>query len=96
MPSHRQLLRSRKRLWDLYRFPGFRPSPTVRGIFGDPHARIITLTRREKKRAAAAAGASTAPGTIASRGLSGICPAATAASTWNSTSDAWRAGSAAR
>src|SRR5438445_11302776 len=38
-----------RRLWDAYRFPGFRPSPTVTGIFGEPHARIITLTRRSKK-----------------------------------------------
>jgi hypothetical protein len=27
-----------------------RPSPTVAGIFGDPLARIITLTRRSKNR----------------------------------------------
>src|SRR4029453_9822398 len=38
-----------RRLWDAYRFPGFRPGPTVTGIFGEPHARIITLTRRSKK-----------------------------------------------
>ena len=37
-----------RRLWDAYRFPGFQPSPTVTGIFGDPHARVITLTRRSK------------------------------------------------
>ncbi len=35
-----------RRLWDAYRFPGVRPSPIVTGIFGDPHARILTLTRR--------------------------------------------------
>ena len=32
-----------RRLWDVYRFSGFRPNPTVAGIFGDPHARILTL-----------------------------------------------------
>ena len=37
-----------RRLWDAYRFPGFCPGPTVTGIFGEPHARIITLTRRSK------------------------------------------------
>jgi hypothetical protein len=31
-------------------FPGFRPEQTVRGIFGDPKARVITLKRRSKKR----------------------------------------------
>jgi hypothetical protein len=38
-----------RRLWDTYMFPGFRPQPTVRGVFGDPKARIITLARRAKK-----------------------------------------------
>jgi hypothetical protein len=41
----------RRRLWDAYAFPGFRPLPTVRGVFGDPKARVITLKRRSKKRA---------------------------------------------
>src|SRR2546428_13040167 len=45
----------RRRLWDTYWFPGFRPQPTVHGIFGDPKARVITLNRRSKKRAAGAA-----------------------------------------
>src|SRR2546429_9282970 len=45
--------RRRRRLWDTYSFPGFRPEPTVRGIFGDPKARVITLKRRSKKRLAA-------------------------------------------
>src|SRR5216683_989926 len=39
-----------RRLWDTYWFPGFRPEQTVRGIFGDPKARVITLKRRSKKR----------------------------------------------
>jgi hypothetical protein len=39
----------RRRLWDTYCFPGFRPEQTVRGIFGDPKARVITLKRRSKK-----------------------------------------------
>src|SRR5262252_5461541 len=39
-----------RRLWDTYSFSGFRPEQTVRGIFGDPNARIITLKRRSKKR----------------------------------------------
>jgi len=40
----------KRRLWDTYAFPGFRPESTVRGIFGDPKARIIRLRRRSKKR----------------------------------------------
>ena len=40
-----------KRLHDLYRFPGFVPLPKVRGVFGDSRAVVITLRRRQKKRA---------------------------------------------
>ena len=42
-----------KKLEDAYCFPGFNPQPIIRGVFGDPFARVITLTRREKKRHAA-------------------------------------------
>src|ERR1017187_587304 len=38
----------KKRLEDAYRFPGFRPSRWVRGVFGDPQARIMLLERRQK------------------------------------------------
>ncbi len=34
---------------DTYTFPGFRPEPAVRGVFGDPKARVIPLKRRSKK-----------------------------------------------
>jgi hypothetical protein len=44
--------RRKRRLWDAYAFPGFGPETTVRGIFGDPKARIVRLKRRSKKRAA--------------------------------------------
>ena len=49
--------RRRRRLWDAYAFPGFRPERTVRGIFGDPKARIVRLKRRSKKSAAPTCGA---------------------------------------
>src|SRR4051794_21422267 len=55
----------RRRLWDTYSFPDFRPEQTVRGVFGDPKARVITLKRRSKKPLAAAAVASRWAGTIA-------------------------------
>jgi hypothetical protein len=48
----------KRRLWDAYVFPDFRPEATVRGIFGDPKARIIRLRRRSKKRGALVAVAS--------------------------------------
>ena len=45
----------KKSLLDEYRFPGFRPRATVKGIFGDPKARVIRLERTQKKRFAAVA-----------------------------------------
>ena len=38
-----------KRLLDEYLFPGFHPAIKIKGKFGDPNARIITLKRRQKK-----------------------------------------------
>ena len=38
-----------RRLKDEYQFEGFRAGGTVRGIFGDPFARVIKLERRQKK-----------------------------------------------
>ena len=32
----------KRRRWDAYAFPGFRPQSTVRRVFGDPKARVIT------------------------------------------------------
>jgi hypothetical protein len=72
------------RLPDTYRFPGFRPVAVVRGIFGDPKVRIVTLQRRRKKRPAASAVNPSVPITTASRGASATCPVATPGSTWRS------------
>jgi transposase len=66
-----------RRLWDTYSVPGFRPEPTVRGIFGDPNARVITLKRRSKKRRAAVVVASRWAGTTARSGACAIFRAAT-------------------
>jgi len=85
-----------RRLWDAYRFPGFRPSPTVIGIFGDPLARIITLTRRSKKPRAAPAVGSSAAGTIVGADAFAISGAAICASTSTSKSGAWLVARAAR
>jgi hypothetical protein len=78
----------RRRLADGYTFPGFRALATVRGVFGDPRVRVITLVRRSKKRSAAHAVVCTAAGTIAKPGASAISPAATRVSTSTSKSDA--------
>jgi len=90
-PANRQ-----RRLWDAYAFPGFRPQCTVRGVFGDPKARVIALVRRSKKRSAAAVDERTGGGTIGARAARAICPAAMHASTSNSRYGAYGARAAAQ
>src|SRR5215813_14673476 len=43
--------RRERRLWDTYAFGGFRVQPTVRGVFGDPKARLVSLGTAVKKTA---------------------------------------------
>jgi hypothetical protein len=43
-------MEKRRRLLDEYRFPGYRPKAEIRGVFGDPRARVIRLERAQKKR----------------------------------------------
>ncbi len=88
--------RGHRRLWDTYRFPGFRPEPIVVGIFGDPLARVIRLRRRGKKRAADCVVEPNTAGTTGRSAGSAICPAGTRGSTWNWKSAASIAGVAAR
>jgi len=57
-----------RRLWDEYAFPGFRPLNTVRGVFGDRKARVITFQRRSKKSSAVAVVERTWAGTTDARG----------------------------
>jgi hypothetical protein len=38
----------RRSLRDAYCFPGFVPGLLVRGVFGNPLARVISLVRRQK------------------------------------------------
>lgn len=86
----------KRRLWDAYAFPMFRPQRTVRGVFGDPKARVITLERRSKKRLAAAVVERSSAGTTGGRVKFAICPAAICASTSRSRSGACSADVAAR
>jgi hypothetical protein len=58
----------KKRLEDAYRFPGFRPSGWVCGVFGDPQVRIMVLEREQKKLLAAFAVENTGHFTIARDG----------------------------
>jgi uncharacterized protein (UPF0261 family) len=42
----------RRKLRDAYYFPGFVPGLLVRGVFGNPLARVVSLVRRQKKQPA--------------------------------------------
>jgi hypothetical protein len=70
-------MRKRRTLSDLYRFKGFKLKKIIHGIFGDPRARVITLTRRGKKLFAANAAQLIGPGMTASSDGSAIFLAAT-------------------
>ena len=77
-------LQRKRRLWDAYRFAGFRPEATVRGIFGDPKARVITLVRRAKKHTAVPAGLHNRAGTTGDGGGFAISRAPIRVSIWTS------------
>jgi hypothetical protein len=82
------------RLRDLYAFPGLDPVATIRGVFGDPYAVVISVRRRRKKHAVACAASAIAPSTIKPQGASVTSIAEAGASTWNSPSGAFSVGSA--
>ena len=78
-----------RQLRDAYRFPGFVPQAAVHGVFGDPKAVIVKLTRRRKKRCAVAVVNGVAVTTITESSECGICRAETGGFSWKRTSDAW-------
>ena len=55
----------------LFSLAGFRVCSRLQGIFGDSHARLITLVRRKKLSCARAAGLGTEPSTTAGRAACG-------------------------
>ena len=73
-----------RRLTDLFRFPGFRPYATARGVFGDPKARVLRLERRGKKAAAECATRWCMVSTTARFAAFAICLAGMPAFTWSS------------
>ena len=84
-----------RRLDDTFRFPGFRPEATVRGIFGDPKARILRLLRRGKKRPVDRVDGGTERYTIARPVEYATSPVATLGCTWSSRCGVCLAGAAA-
>lgn len=83
-------------LLDEYRFPGYRPRARIKGVFGDPSARVVTLVRTQKKAVAANAGLSTGATTTSGCGASGTAPAGTPACIWRWRSAGCSAGRARR
>ena len=69
-------------LLDQYRFAGCRPQAHLKGVFGDPAARVIRLVRTQKKVAAANAEASTAVSTTSACAGSETSLAETLGSIW--------------
>jgi hypothetical protein len=90
-----KIAKRRRHLSDGYSFVGFRPKETVRGVFGDPDVRIVSLERRSKKRSAGVAGESKRAGTTAGCGKFATCPAPATGLSWNWKFAALRAGVAA-
>jgi hypothetical protein len=84
MSSHKS-----RQLRDAYRFPGFVAQAAVRGVFGDPKAVVVKLTRRQKKRDALNAANAVAATTIIGKRECGTCPARTGGFTWKWKFDAW-------
>ena len=64
----------RGRLLDEYRFPGYRPRADIKGVFGDPRARVIRLERVQKKRCVVVVVQFTGATTTRKCGEYGICP----------------------
>jgi hypothetical protein len=71
-----------KRLLDIYRFPGFVPFSSLRGVFGDHRAVVISFHRRQKKRCAGSVARSNLVTTTNDLGAYAISPAVTDVSTW--------------
>jgi hypothetical protein len=86
----------KRRLRDAYRFPGFRPVDDLRGVFGDPYARVVTLVRRSKKRRAVRVDDSSPAGTIEGSGVFEILGLAICGYIWSSRYGVSDAVSAAR
>jgi len=85
-----------RRLLDEYRFPGYRPRAEIRGVFGDPRARVIQLERTRKKRSVGVAARLTDAITTRRCVGSGTFPVETLGSIWRWRYDGSNAGSAGK
>ena len=79
-----------KALSAVFSFPGFRARSQLQGIFGDPHARLVVLVRRKKRRCAPAAGPDPGRSTTVRRVGCGIPMRPAGVSTWRLSNGASR------
>ena len=89
-------MEKKRGLLDEYRFPGFCPKRDIKGIFGDPKARVIQLQRSQKKRHAVAVARSIGAITTRKCVVSVIFHAGMPVSFWKLKSVGFSAGGAAR
>lgn len=87
-------MRKHKRLTDAYRFLGWTPFETVKGVFGDPRAVVVQLKRRQKKQSVLSAVCRREAFTTAKCDVSAICLVATGACMWSWKFDASGVGGA--
>jgi hypothetical protein len=80
-------VKPKRRLSEAYKYPGFRPRATIREVEGDPGTLIVSLERRSKKHAAAAAVRSAEAGMTADNGGCAIWAVADTGSFWSSRRD---------
>lgn len=80
-------MKTKRTFAELYSFPGFRAKAKFKGVFGDPHARIVELRRVQKKRHAPSAGGVGGAFTITEYTEYATGTAAGCESTWNSNID---------
>lgn len=79
----------KKSLLDAYRFPGLRPQPIIKGMFGDHLAYVILLKRRSKKVSAEPAVKRIMVSMISGPDMFVICLVVTIASILSSRCAAW-------
>ena len=76
-------MKSGRSLRELFSFPGFVAAATLKGVFGDPKARIVPLRRRKKRPCAPTAGTAAAADTTSACTVPAIC-GPTGSCTWSS------------
>ena len=81
--------RPKRRLSEVYKYPGFRPRATIGEVEGAAGTLIVSLDRRSKKRIAAAAARRAEAGTTVGAGACATWAVAAIGWFWSSRRDVW-------